>query len=228
MLNTGSSAWGVRARMALYAKGPEAEAQLDLVAPDGPLNRPDFKSRYRFGRVPTLWVDDTVVLQESEAIMEYFDERFPDPPLKPAAILDRARMRMLVRLTDDSVMGAMKVLFANRDPARRDAEAVARAMLGLNDGYDRVEHYMDGGDYALCGQLTLADCTLVPTIWLSLDFLPFFDAPSPFADRPKLSGYWDAIQAHPVVSRILGEMSDHLRAARAARIAEEAAVAAAG
>ena len=40
------------------------------------------------GRVPVL--DDGFVLPESEVIMEYLEERYPEPPLLPAD-LGRAR-----------------------------------------------------------------------------------------------------------------------------------------
>ncbi|WP_445376337.1 glutathione S-transferase family protein [Niveispirillum fermenti] len=209
--------------MAIYAKGEALERQVELVPPRGPLNMPDFKAEFRFGRVPTLWLEDGFILQESEAIMDYFDDLQPDPPLKPDTILDRARMRMLIRLTDGSVLNHLSILFRSRNPLTRDQAAVDAALLGLADGYDRLEYHMPGGDYAIAGRLTLADCTLVPTIWLTLDFLPFFDAPSVLLTRPKLARYWQAVQRDPIVARIVSEMSIHLRAARAARIAAEAA-----
>lgn len=221
MLNTGSSAWGVRVRMAIYAKGDALERQVEFMAPAGSLNRPIFTQQYRFGRVPTLWFDDGTILQESEAIMEFIDELVPDPPLKPDDILDRARMRMIVRLADDGIVGPLKVLFVNRDPQRRDATAVARALESMADGFDRVEHYLDDGGFAVGDRLTLADCTLVPAIWLVEDFRRFFAADSPLERRPKCAFYWSRIPQHPVVRRIIPEMRAHLDAARAARIAAQ-------
>jgi glutathione S-transferase len=56
------------------------------------------------GRVPVL--DDGFVLPESEVIMAYLDERYPERPLLPAGPVERAAARLLVhrfadRLGDD-------------------------------------------------------------------------------------------------------------------------------
>jgi glutathione S-transferase len=55
--------------------------------------------------VPTL-VDGDVVVPESNVINEYLDERFPDPPLKPATPFGRARMRLWTKQLDEGVHDA--------------------------------------------------------------------------------------------------------------------------
>jgi glutathione S-transferase len=52
------------------------------------------------GIVPTL-VHDGVRITESSVINEYLDEVFPDPPLKPASAIERARMRIWTKYVDD-------------------------------------------------------------------------------------------------------------------------------
>jgi glutathione S-transferase len=55
--------------------------------------------------VPTL-VDGNVVVPESNVINEYLDERFPDPPLKPADPFGRAKMRLWTKQLDEGVHDA--------------------------------------------------------------------------------------------------------------------------
>jgi glutathione S-transferase len=55
--------------------------------------------------VPTL-IDDEIVVPESNVINEYLDERFPDPPLKPAEPFGRARMRLWTKQLDEGVHDA--------------------------------------------------------------------------------------------------------------------------
>jgi glutathione S-transferase len=73
-----------RVRMALAEKGLAHETvEIDL------RNRPGFIYELNpSGRVPVL--DDGFVLPESSVIMEYLDERYPEPPLLPAAAVERA------------------------------------------------------------------------------------------------------------------------------------------
>jgi glutathione S-transferase len=55
--------------------------------------------------VPTL-VDGDIVVPESNVINEYLDDRFPDPPLKPATPFGRARMRLWTKQLDEGVHDA--------------------------------------------------------------------------------------------------------------------------
>ncbi len=59
--------------------------------------------------VPTLIHDDRVV-RESTVIVEYLEDVFPDPALRPDDPFDRSRMRLLVKAFDDEVHPAIGVL----------------------------------------------------------------------------------------------------------------------
>src|SRR6266705_4656762 len=52
------------------------------------------------GKVPVLEEDEGLVLPESVVIMEYLEERYPDPPLWPADAAERALARLLVERFD--------------------------------------------------------------------------------------------------------------------------------
>jgi glutathione S-transferase len=84
-----------RVRIALAEKGLEYETvEIDLS------NRPAWLYELNApGRVPIL--DDAFVLPESEVIMEYLEERHPDPALLPVGAEARARARLLVHRFDD-------------------------------------------------------------------------------------------------------------------------------
>ena len=77
-----------RARIALAEKGIEHEAVVIELNPPS-------------GRVPVL--DDGFVLPESEVIMAYLEERYPEPPLLPADLAERARARLLVHRFDGNL-----------------------------------------------------------------------------------------------------------------------------
>ena len=60
------------------------------------------------GVVPTL-IDQGRVITESSIIIEYLDDAYPDPPLKPDDAVSRASMRSLIRLEDDTALEAVGV-----------------------------------------------------------------------------------------------------------------------
>lgn len=81
-----------------------------------------------YGRVPTL-EDGAMRVCESTAILEYLEERHPEPPLMPADPVGRAQMRMHVKLCDLEFAGRVgTIIFPKRflprerwDQARMDA-----------------------------------------------------------------------------------------------------------
>jgi glutathione S-transferase len=85
-----------RVRIALAEKELDAE-RIEVDLSDRPqwlleLNPPA-------GRVPVL--DDGFTLPESEVIMAYLDERFPQRPLLPGDLAERAKARLLVQRFDE-------------------------------------------------------------------------------------------------------------------------------
>jgi len=54
------------------------------------------------GIVPTL-VHDGKAIRESQVILEYLEDAFPEPPLRPASAYDRATMRLWTKLVDEGL-----------------------------------------------------------------------------------------------------------------------------
>ena len=54
------------------------------------------------GIVPTL-VHDGKVIRESQVILEYLDDAFPEAPLRPASAFDKATMRLWTKLIDEGL-----------------------------------------------------------------------------------------------------------------------------
>ena len=54
------------------------------------------------GVVPTL-VHDGKVIRESQVILEYLDDAFPESPLRPASAYDKATMRLWTKLIDEGL-----------------------------------------------------------------------------------------------------------------------------
>jgi RNA polymerase-associated protein len=111
-----------RVRIVLAEKGVEYETvEVDLS------DRPAWVYELNVtGRVPIL--DDGFVLPESEVIMAYLEERYPEPALLPSDPVARARARLLVHRFDRNI-GDDYYAFRRGD-ANELAEKLARLEVG--------------------------------------------------------------------------------------------------
>jgi glutathione S-transferase len=191
------SPFAARIRIALRAKGLEAELRKP---PD------DFRRINPLGLVPTLVAEDGTVLIESETIVEYLEDRFPTPSLRPDAALDRAVARILARLCDLHLAPALKSLFeATKRPT--DAAETSRLLADIRLALATIERYLANNDgFAVGDRLTTADCALAPLLF----FVARCESLTP--DTPLLGGavlaeYWRRIQAHPAVAPVLAKMT---------------------
>ncbi len=93
--------WGslaaFRVRIVMNLKGVTAEErQVDLG--EDRQHDPAFLAINPQGAIPALVLDDGRSLVQSMAIMEYFEETCPEPPLLPADPAGRARVRALAQM----------------------------------------------------------------------------------------------------------------------------------
>jgi glutathione S-transferase len=87
-----------RVRIVLAEKGvPYEPVEIDLA------NRPSWLyEKNPAGKVPVV-EEDTLVLPESEVIMEYLEERYPEPALLPSDPAQRALERLRIDRFDDEL-----------------------------------------------------------------------------------------------------------------------------
>ena len=88
-----------KVRLCLFEKGIRFESRL-LDLQKFEQHTPDYLAINPNGVVPTL-VHHGRPVTESTIINEYIDEAFPDPPLKPSSLYDRADMRVWTKYSDD-------------------------------------------------------------------------------------------------------------------------------
>ncbi len=122
------------------------------------------------GLVPTLDTGHDLLIQ-SPAILEWLEERYPQPPLLPADPGQRARVRALAAIVgcDIHPVNNRRILQALRADFGSDEAAVQRwCERWIADGFDAIETLLaaDGsrGDFCLGLRPSLADVYLVPQV----------------------------------------------------------------
>ena len=173
-----------RVRIVLAEKGvPYETIEIDLA--DRPAWLYEKNPR---GKVPVL-EDDELVLPESAVIMEYLEERYPEPALLPADPADRATGRLWLwdfdRLLGDDYYAA------------RRGEDGGQERLAARLG--KLDLWLDGRPFLAGGACSLADLGYVPWILrgrqlLGVDLGPY----------PALSRWLDVLAERPAVAAELG------------------------
>jgi maleylpyruvate isomerase len=158
-----------RVRIALGLKG----LPYDYVAVHlrkGEQNAESYRALNPAELVPVL-VDDRGTFVQSLAIMEYLDERYPEPPLLPAASDERARVRSLALAIACDIhpldnTRVLKYLVRTIGAAEEMKDAWYRHWidLGLSALEARLSREAETGAFCHGDTPTLADCCLVPQL----------------------------------------------------------------
>ena len=159
-----------RLRIALNLKGLAHELiPVDLRADEQA--QAAFKAVNPQGLVPALTLDDGRTLIQSPAIIEWLDERYPEPALLPREPEARAQVRALAAIVGCDVhpINNRRILQHLRHTFGAD-EAQINAWCGtwIAAGFDAIEALLARddrrGDFCHGGAPSLADVYLVPQV----------------------------------------------------------------
>ncbi|QTH19735.1 maleylacetoacetate isomerase [Rhizorhabdus wittichii] len=194
-----------RVRIALNLKGIAAEQQaVHLVKPDPlPAFRRDVSPQ---GLIPAIEDADGLIVQ-SVAIMEYLEERQPDPPLLPQGLAERAYVRAAALLVacDIHPLANLRVLrYLKRELGHDQDEIDAWYRHWVEDGLGRLEAFVAGsgrnGRFIHGDAPTMADCCLVPQLFNARRLNCAIDAFPTLLAIDAACGELEAFrQAHPSV-----------------------------
>ncbi|HZO62510.1 MAG TPA: glutathione S-transferase family protein [Gaiellaceae bacterium] len=175
-----------RARIVLAEKGVEYETvTVDLS------DRPDWiYEKNPLGKVPVLEEED-FLLPESEVIMQYLEERYPEPALLPADPAARARIRLVIHRFDVN-LGDAYYAFRRRD----------------ENGAERLEHCLGKMERLTAAwpfPYGLADIAYLPWLIRLRGLLGYDLSPFPqlsarldeLAERPAIAAELDVVAALP-------------------------------
>jgi glutathione S-transferase len=175
--------------------------------PAGGIKTPEYLAKNPMGKMPVLEVDGTAI-PESEVICEYLEDLHPGTGGLPGTAAERARSRLVSRIHDVYLSPASGTLFRNLNPAKRDEAAVAGAKAAATTGFGYLEHFIAAAPFAAGSQLSLADCTLLPTfVILRKTAFPAFGLADPTAGPGPLGRWFTACETDPVAGPFMKEYS---------------------
>jgi maleylpyruvate isomerase len=160
-----------RVRIALNLKGVRYEqTPIHLRRAGGEQLQPAFKALNPQALVPAL-EDDGRILTQSLAIIEYLDEKFPNPPLLPKDPADKALVRSMALVIACEVhpIQNLRVLNYVKSAYNQTDEQVNRwSQHWMNLGFTALEQLIiaqpNRGRFCVGDMPTLADICLVPQL----------------------------------------------------------------
>jgi len=185
-----------RVRIALELKGLAYQiAPVNLRT--GEQREESYRARSPQPLVPMIEVGGLRIVQ-SPAIIEWLEEKYPDPPLLPANPDLRAQVRAAAAVVacDVHPLGNARVLAAVRSLGADDAGIAGWATRWIRLGFEALERMLDdsgaGGPFAFGPEPTLADCTIAPQLFAAQDRYQV-----DLAAYPRLAALDAAAREHP-------------------------------
>lgn len=165
-----------RVRIALNLKGIDYQIRaVHLVKDGGQQYQPDYLALNPQGLVPVL-ADGDIVLSQSSAIIEYLEEKFPDPPLLPSAMIDRAYVRSLAQVVacDIHPLNNLRVLKYLKKNLYLDDADKSWYFHWMRGGFTALEQHLithaNNDQFCFGDTAGFADAFLIPQVYNALRF----------------------------------------------------------
>ena len=171
-----------RVRIALHLKQIQYQAiSVHLVKNGGEQHSESYRQLNPSELVPTL-CDGDVTLNQSLAIIDYLDEKHPEPALYPNNLIDKSKVKALALdiACDIHPLNNLRVL--NYLTNEFDASAESKNQWyrhWIQQGFSALEAKLtqSAGKFCFGDQITVADLCLIPQIYnakrFNVDLTPF-------------------------------------------------------
>ena len=188
---------GRKVHMFLEEVGAQYElSRLDLLK--GEQKNPDYLKLNPNGKVPTL-VDEGFILWESNAILLYLAEKFPQARLLPTEAQDRARVFQWLLFEQTTFRPPLSLLvrqtrFTPED--QRDQKAIAQAWSEARANMEILQSALSGRDY-IGRTFSVADLAVLPYVYLATALGADLSA------WPTVAAYYQRLSVRPSWQKIL-------------------------
>ena len=150
------SNFGSKVRVALSHKGLD---WVDQLPPDG-YGSLKYKKIIPAGTVPAI-MHNGFSLSDSEAIAEYLEEIYPEPPMLPSDSMSRANAREISRFHDTRIEPIIRSYFSQVAPSGRNSKLIAQNATLLQNRFEDLAAITKPSPFLTGDKLGIADCGFV-------------------------------------------------------------------
>jgi glutathione S-transferase len=213
LYNLDHSPYATRVRMQIRKKNLDVE----LAPSPVPLRTDEFNERFPLGKLPVLELDDGEHIAESWTIMEYLEDVFPEPTLRPRDALAKAQMSMLARCADNHLgPGGLFPMFGMLVGGAGITNSEAM-VAGLDNELARLQRLLAALPDFRWRSLHLGDIAMVPHLAYALLIAPAFGCSDTLSKFPGVAGWWEWVQSDAAVAETTAEMQAAFQAFAAAK-----------
>lgn len=192
------STYSAKVRIALGLKNIACE----ILPPPGGYSTAEYMQLVPLGTIPALKVGSQY-FSESDVIMEYLEEAYPQVPLLPDDHLLRAQHRFLARYHDLWLEPHLRRTFAHVDINTRDQAELTQHLDKFDERLLKLETLFTAQPFMLGKNIGYADCAFAATIELADILLPVFDRKLVLSEN--LTTWRAATQQNPVVQEVTSQ-----------------------
>ncbi len=179
--------------------------------------RDEFYAMNPAGRTPVLRnTERNIILVDSRAICEYFEETVDKSPMIVGTAVTRAEIRRLVALFDENFFGDVtapllqermkKRLFMRAAP---DSRLLRDAMRLANEHLDYMDYLIDNRPWLAGAQMSLADLAAAAQLSVA-DYLGGID----WSGHEQTRGWYSVFKSRPSFRPLLSERMDVIQPPR--------------
>lgn len=186
------SSYVAKVRLALLLKG----VAFTEVPPPGGYGSPAYRAIVPAGSVPAI-VHDGFALHESEAIMEYLDEVYPQPRLHPSDAKARAWHRAIALYHDTKLEPAVRAMFPH--VAKAPDETTLRSLhTNYSDKLEKLAELVEPSPFLGGSTIALGECGYPTSIMMGNRLLDVLGAPVTMPQ--KIADWMTAFDRHAVAA----------------------------
>lgn len=159
-----------RVRIAMHLKGLTFESVPVHLVKDGGQQHQDTYTQLNPTHLVPTYVDEDVTLNQSLAIIEYLDEKYPSVALYPKDLALKAKVKALAldvacEIHPVNNLRVQQYLVKSLSVAEQDKLAWSHHWMKL--GFAAIEKQLkvSAGDYCFGNEVTMADICLVPQVY---------------------------------------------------------------
>lgn len=192
------SSYSAKVRIALGLKHIDCK----ISPPPGGYSTPEYMELVPLGTIPALRIDDTY-FSESDVIMEYLEDAYPEVSLLGSDHLIRAKHRFLARYHDLWLEPHLRRTFAHVDPSTRDQAALDDHLDKFEERLQKLETLFEAQPFMTSENIGYADCAYPATIELADILLPVFGRELQLGTQ--MTAWREAVLQNPVVKAVTDE-----------------------